>query len=75
MNVAAVPEANPLNLPAVNVSVEASYDIAESTDTPTPDAVEEIFENNGYKVPVFVETISIFAAVVAFPDTNNAVEL
>ena len=47
MNVAAVPEANPLNLPAVNVSVEALYDIAESTDTPTPEAVVGISENKG----------------------------
>ena len=32
VNVAAVPDARPLNLPAVNVSVEASYEIALSTD-------------------------------------------
>jgi hypothetical protein len=42
VKVAAVPDANPLNFPAVRVFVAASYEISvPSTETATPEAVVE----------------------------------
>ena len=72
MNVAAVPDANPLNLPAVRVFVAASYEISVlSTDNATPEAVEETFVNNGYNVPTAVDVMFTFCAVVAKPAVED----